>query len=171
MAAEATFAELFAASRESAVHLEMRDGYMLDDPSFAAWLHDGRFDLDDAESREWRAIIRDAVSRGVVVRRARIISEPLSDYVRFEHAVTSVHNVAAGELVRWLPRRQANGLALPANDFWLFDGGTLLVNYFAGDGDWIGMELDSDPEVIKLCAEAFEAVWFRAIRHEDYQPA
>lgn len=42
MASETTFAELFAATRESAVHLEMRDGYMLDDPSFLAWLEDGR---------------------------------------------------------------------------------------------------------------------------------
>ena len=170
MAEAPTFAELFKASHESAVHLEMRDGYMLDDPSFAAWLNDGRFELDDAESREWRAIIRDAVSRGVDVRRARIVSEPLSDYVRFEHAITAVHNIAAGEQVRWLPRRQANGLALPANDFWLFDGGTLIVNHFAGNSDWTGIELDPDPAAIRLCAEAFEAVWSRAVRHEDYRP-
>lgn len=32
------------------------------------------------------------------------------------------HNVKAGEEVRWLPRRQASDLALPGNDFWLFDG-------------------------------------------------
>lgn len=170
MASETTFAELFAATRESAVHLEMRDGYMLDDPSFLAWLEDGRV-VDDPESQEWRALVRQTVDRGVSVRRARIVSEPLSDYIRFEHALTAGHNIAAGEEVRWLPRRLATNLALPGNDFWLFDGKTLLVNHFSGDSDWIGTEIDSDPSAVKLCAEAFEAVWSRAVPHEDYEPA
>jgi hypothetical protein len=170
VASETTFAELFAATRESAVHLEMRDGYMLDDPSFLAWLEDGRI-VDDPESQQWRALVRETVDRGVSVRRARIVSEPLSDYIRFEHAVTAGHNIAAGEEVRWLPRRLATNLALPGNDFWLFDGRTLLVNHFSGNSDWTGMELDPDPSAVKLCTEAFEAVWSRAVSHEDYEPA
>ena len=170
MASETTFAELFAATRESAVHLEMRDGYMLDDPSFLAWLEDGRV-VDDPESQQWRALVRATVDRGVSIRRARIVSEPLSDYIRFEHAVTAGHNIAAGEEVRWLSRRLTTNLALPGNDFWLFDGRTLLVNHFSGDSDWTGMELDPDPSAVKLCAEAFEAVWSRAVPHEDYTPA
>lgn len=36
MASEATFDELFRNAQHSAVHLEMRDGYMLDDPAFIA---------------------------------------------------------------------------------------------------------------------------------------
>jgi len=170
VASETTFAELFAATRESAVHLEMRDGYMLDDPSFVAWLEDGRV-VDDPESQEWRALVRETVGRGVSIRRARIVSEPLSDYIRFEHALTAGHNIAAGEEVRWLPRRLTTSLALPGNDFWLFDGKTLLVNHFSGEGESFGMELDPDPSAVKLCAEAFEAVWSRAVPHEDYTPA
>jgi hypothetical protein len=107
----------------------------------------------------------------VSIRRARIVSEPLSDYIRYEYAVTAGHNVAAGEEVRWLPRRLTTNLALPGNDFWLFDGQTLIVNHFSGGSDWIGMEIDSDPSAVKLCAEAFEAVWSRAVSHEDYKPA
>ena len=170
MASETTFAELFAVARESAFHLEMRDGYMLDDPSFLAWLEDGRV-VDDPESQQWRALVREAVDRGVSIRRARIVSEPLSDYIRFEHAVTAGHNIAAGEEVRWLPRRLTTNLALPGNDFWLFDGKTLLVNHFSGDSNWIGMELDSDPSAVELCAKAFEAMWSRAVSHEGYTPA
>jgi Family of unknown function (DUF6879) len=30
-------------------------------------------------------------------------------------------NIAAGEEVRWLPRRRASDLRLPGNDFWLLD--------------------------------------------------
>jgi len=170
VASETTFAELFAATRESAVHLETRDGYMLDDPSFLAWLEDGRV-LDDPESQQWRALVRETVDRGVRIRRARIVSEPLSDYIRYEHAVTAGHNIAAGEEVRWLPRRLTTNLALPGNDYWLFDRKTLLVNHFSGNSDWIGMEIDPDPSAVKLCVEAFETVWSRAVPHEDYKPA
>lgn len=70
----------------------------------------------------WIELVSAAVSRGVDVHRACIVSEPISPYVRHEYEITSGHNVKAGEAVRWLPRRQASDLALPGNDFWLFDG-------------------------------------------------
>jgi hypothetical protein len=149
----------------------MRDGYMLDDPAFASWREDGRLILDDPESQHWRDLIRMAVSRGVEVHRARIVSEPVSAYIRFEYEITSPHNIAAGEQVRWLPRRHATDLALPGNDFWLFDGKTALINHFDGNGAWIDTEVTTDPMVIKHCAEAFEAVWARAVDHQDYRPA
>ena len=67
------------------------------------------------------------------MRRARIVSEPVSEYIRFEHDVTYT-NVAAGEEVRWLPRRLASDIALPGNDFWLFDERLAVFNHFAGAG-------------------------------------
>ncbi|MFI7273002.1 DUF6879 family protein [Streptomyces sp. NPDC049879] len=170
-----SFRELFAGSARSAVHLEMRDGYMKSDPSYEAWqrgLRDAIADIDPAW-RPWTRLVRETVDRGVEVRRARIVSEPLSDYIRFEHHVTD-GNVEAGEQVRWLPRRRATDLALPGNDFWLFDGELLLINHFDGEGEVAPTdprELVHDPEVVKLCATAFEAVWERAVPHEDYRPA
>ncbi|MER6361557.1 DUF6879 family protein [Kitasatospora sp. NPDC001527] len=146
----------------------MRDGYMRDDPVFVAW-QAGRVELGDAEA-DWRALVAQSVARGVEVRRARVVSEPLSDYVRFEYDITERHNIAAGEQVRWLPRRQATALALPGNDFWLFDGSTLLVNHFSGDGDWTASEPITDSEAVKLCSTAFEAVWSRAVPHAEYRP-
>jgi hypothetical protein len=112
----------------------------------------------------------EVTARGVVVRRARIVSEPVSDYIRWEHSLTAAHNLAAGEQVRWLPRRRTTDLALPGVDFWLFDGTTAVFNHFTGEGQWAdpGMETESDPVVAKLCADAFEAVWERAIPHEQY---
>ncbi|WP_438948653.1 DUF6879 family protein [Streptomyces atratus] len=55
-------------------------------------------------------------ARGVRVLRARVVSEPVTEYIRFEHAITDA-NLRAGEEVRWLPRRRASTLALPGNDF------------------------------------------------------
>ncbi|WP_371782092.1 DUF6879 family protein [Streptosporangium subroseum] len=148
----------------------MRDGYMLDDPDFHAWQAGHRLNPGDRSSwwRPWLQNIVNAVARGTDVRRARIVSEPVSDYIRYEYAVT-FPNVLAGEQVRWLPRRQSTDLVLPGNDFWLFDQETLLINHFSGNGDWLDVEQVTEPAVIKLCGEAFEAVWHRAIPHDDYR--
>jgi hypothetical protein len=168
----ATVEKLMRAAAVSAVHLEMRDGYMLDDPVFDAWREDhSRVTVDDEGGRKWRSLIRETTARGVSVKRARIVSEPLSDYVRFEYDITSGHNARAGEDVRWLPRRQTTGLALPGNDFWLFDGELLLVIHFSGSGDWTDTEQLSDPAVVKHCSAAFDAVWRLAVPHADYNPA
>lgn len=167
-----TLEQLLAACRHSAWHLEMRDGYALDDPGFATWQAGHRIDLDDRASwwRPWLQNIVDAVARGVDVRRARVVSEPISPYVRYEYDVT-VPNVRAGEQVRWLPRRLATDLLLPGNDFWLLDGGNLLVHHFSGVGDKVDAELVTDPVITEQCTEAFESIWRRAIPHEDYRPA
>ena len=165
------FLEALAKAQRSAVHLEMRDSYMLDDPAFLDWQQGKRLDRSDRASwwRPWCDTVAEAVGRGVVMRRARIISEPVTDYIRYEYDVTHP-NVVAGEHVRWLPRRRTTGIALPGVDFWLFDDQVVLFNHFTGDGQWADpdMETTTDPAVVKLCASAFEAVWEQGIDHEQY---
>jgi hypothetical protein len=113
--------------------------------------------------------MRRTVSRGVVVRRARVVSEPVTDYIRYEHAGTVV-DIHAGEQVRRLPRRQASDIALPGNDCWVFDGQIVLLNHFTGDGNWSepGWEVRSEPAVARLASTAFETVWERGVPHEKY---
>ncbi|MDT0443902.1 DUF6879 family protein [Streptomyces johnsoniae] len=173
MAETPSIRELFQKCRRSAWHLEMRDGYMKSDPSYIAWARGERETAEDfdPERRPWLRLMRESTDRGIEVRRARIVSEPVSDYIRFEHHVTDP-NVAAGEKVKWLPRRQATDLALPGNDFWLFDEEVLLVHHFDGEGELAPVdahELVEDPAVIKLCGTAFEAIWSRAVPHEEYR--
>ena len=166
------FDELMSACTRSAIHLEMRDKYDVSDEAedFDTWRRTGRRETDPASAYwgPWVDLISGAVARGVVVRRARIVSEPVSDYIRYEHASTGV-NVCAGEQVRWLPRRQASGIALPGNDFWLFDDRVIRWGFFSGAGASAGHELSEDPAEAKLCAEAFEAVWARAVPHDQYE--
>jgi hypothetical protein len=165
------FAELLGACQRSAVHLEMRDAYAVDYESgpFADWRAGARHDPADRASwwRPWLDLVQQNVARGVTIRRARIVSEPVSEYIRFEYDGTFT-NVAAGEQVRWLPRRRASDIALPGNDFWLFDDHLVHWNHFAGDGSSQGPELSEDPGAAKLCAEAFEAVWDRSTPHDQY---
>lgn len=165
--------ELLRSCEHSAVHLEMRDVYMRSDPMFAAWQQGHRYDPADRDSwwRPWLDIVVAARGRGVTIRRMRIVSEPVSEYIRFEYDDTFT-NVAAGEDVRWLPRRRASDLLLPGNDFWVFDDRLVLWNYFTGEGEVApeGREITEDPTLVKTCATAFDSAWERAIPHEEYRP-
>ncbi|MFE4663877.1 DUF6879 family protein [Streptomyces sp. NPDC056716] len=169
-----SFEELLGAAQQSAVHLEMRDQYSVGDEEddFNAWLSTGRRDVDPASEywAPWFELISSTVARGVVVRRARIVSEPVTDYIRYEHA-GAVVNVTAGEQVRWLPRPRAVDLLLPGADLWIFDQEQVLFNHFTGVGDWADprQELRTEPTIVKQCSDAFEAVWERAVPHETYE--
>lgn len=167
----------FRGAVRSAVHLEMRDMYEPLDPVYLDWQAraKGNPELPFHEwypverFHEWHDIVKETVSRGVRMRRVRIVSEPVTDYIRFEHAVTPEMNIPAGEEVRWLPRRRASDLALPGNDFWAFDDRLVRLHHFSGEGDIVEHEFSEDPAVVKLCVSAFEAVWERAIPHDEYQ--
>lgn len=169
----ATFADLLAATRHSAVHLEMRDVYAVGDErdDFENFLRTGTPNLDPACSfwPQWMPLVQEALAHGVVMRRARIVSEPVTDYIRYEHAITPL-NLQAGEDVRWLPRRHASDIPLPGNDFWLLDGRIVQFHHFTGTGDWAPAEKErtDDPAAAALCAAAFETVWERGTPHEKY---
>jgi hypothetical protein len=172
VASELLSYDLFRSAERSAMHLEMRDAYTPNDPDWLDWQAGKRF--DPAEREEWRGfsrLISATVARGVSVRRARIVSEPVTDYIRYEYDVTAGHNLAAGEQVRWLPCRNTAGLLVPSTDFWVFDGQVVVWNHFAGDGSWIAEEKCDDRALAGLCASAFGAAWERAIPHEEYRPA
>ena len=162
------FDEMLRATRQAALHLELRDTYAGTDPDFAAWRIGELVDRSEGDA-EWHALIRPLVDRGVDVRRLRVMSEPVSDYIRWEHMITDASSIAAGESVRWLPRRRVSDLAVPGNDFWLFDD-RIVFNYFSGEGEWVDGELTTEHTVVEFCRSAFEALWRRGIDHADYTP-
>jgi hypothetical protein len=168
------FGELIGACERSAIHLETRDVYAIPEEvePFVAWKAGFRHEPDDRDSwwNEFKQQIADAVARGVVVRRARVVSEPVTDYIRFEYDGT-FKSIASGESVRWLPRRLASDLCVPCNDFWVFDERVVRLHHFSGDGKRVAHELSEDPKLAKVCVSAFEAVWERGIDHADYRPA
>ncbi|MFV2172558.1 DUF6879 family protein [Actinomadura sp. LOL_016] len=165
---EPSFEDLLAVTARSVVHLEARDTYDPDDPAFRRWLQDGDTSYDwDA----WITLIGDAVDRGVRFRRLRIVSEPVSDYIRWEHAI-SYGNIKAGEELRWLPRHLAFDLAHPVADFFMWDQRLIAYNFTSGDGvDTEQMEYVADPRQILPVVGMFEMLWERGIPHADYTPA
>jgi hypothetical protein len=167
MATVPPFSELIAATTRSAVHLETRDAYTPDDPAFLDWKAGNP--VSAPAGAAWYNLVREHTARGVSFRRARVVSEPLADYLRFEYESTAL-NINAGEQVRWLSRSSAPGLLVPLCDFWVLDDRLVRFGYFAGNGDYLGDELTDAPELASACAGAFERVWERAIPHDEYRP-
>lgn len=166
-----SFEDLLDSAQAHALHLEMRDVYAVGEERevYDAFLRDGRVPADDSEFWSgWLPLVERTVARGVEVRLARVVSEPVTDYIRFEHAITDA-NVRAGEQVRWLPRRRASTLALPGNDFWLIDDRLVRFNLFSGNGEALEPDHTDDPAAVKLCSEAFRSVWELATDHADYR--
>ncbi|WFB83749.1 MULTISPECIES: DUF6879 family protein [Streptomyces] len=166
-----SFEDLLDSAQTHALHLELRDVYAVGEERevFDAFLRDGSVPADDSEYWSgWLPLVERTVARAVKVRRARIVSEPVTDYIRFEHAITDA-NLRAGEQIRWLPRRRASTLALPGNDFWLIDDRLVRWNIFSGDGQALEPDHTDDPAAVKLCEEAFRAVWGLATDHADYR--
>jgi len=169
---EATVYDLLRSAGRSAIHLEMRDAYTPSDPDWLDWQAGNRFDPAKHQGWiDWFELMKAAVGRGVTARRARIVSEPVTDYIKYEYDVTADYNLAAGEQVRWLPRRRTAGLLVPPTDFWVFDEQVVVWNHFAGDGSWVTREDSDDLSLAKLCVSSFDAVWERAIPHAEYRPA
>ncbi|MEU2712491.1 DUF6879 family protein [Streptomyces sp. NPDC007205] len=164
--------EGLAKAQRSAVHLEMRDAYQPGDREFIAWQNGKRLDPTADRSTWWRPfldVVIETRARGVVMRRARIVSEPVTDYIKYEYDVT-FPNIAAGELVRWLPRRRAADIPLPGTDLWMFDNSSVLFTYFSGNGEVVDREWHTEPAVVELVSTAFEKVWERATPHDEYKP-
>lgn len=169
MTREWVIAGAMRSAQQSAFHLEMRDLYMVDEADLNSW-RTGTYNGANRSSW-WLTLAAETVARGVSVRRARIVSEPVSEYIRFEYESTTA-NIRAGEDVRWLSRRVASDIAVPVNDFWLIDGKLAIFNQMDGYGNWVKdgpEEVREEPEVVQLCAAAFTGVWDRAIPHADYR--
>lgn len=166
-----SFDELIQNCHHSAVHLEMRDITVIDAEAaeYQAWLREQPAKrVKDAEYHtSWRQTVAEATERGVSMRRARIVSQPVSDYVRFLHAGTW-WNIEAGEQVRWLPRHKATSLLLPAADLWLFDDQVIRWHHFSGKGDYADEELCEDPQITAAVSKAFEQVWEIATDHAEF---
>lgn len=152
-----------------AAHLETRDAYgtTVELPHMATWAAGEPDDLHWLDG--WCSTLRDHVRAGRWVRRARIVSEPLSDYQRWSHSI-AWPMVDAGEDIRWVPRRLVSSVALPGNDYYLFDDRLVVFLLYAGSGVGTDKVTSTDPADIRLCRSAFEAAWKASIAHSDYQP-
>lgn len=159
--------ELIADAR-SVAKLELRDNYAVDGTLFTAWqVGDSEAISRAAETLRGRVAAR--VAAGMSLRRAKVVSEPLSRYQRFALEITA-HAVDAGEDIRWVPRRLVSTIPLPGNDFFVLDDKFVIFNVLDGSDDRAEQQLYRDVTVVKRCRDAFEVIWTLSIPHRDYQP-
>jgi hypothetical protein len=150
-----------------AAHLEMRDAYgtATELPYMARWAAGEPDDLQWLQG--WCGTLRGHVKAGRSVRRARVVSEPLSDYQRWSRSI-ALPMVEAGEDIRWVPRRLLSAVALPGNDFYLFDDRLAVFLLYTGNGLAAGQVSSADPAVLRLCRASFEAAWKLSVPHREY---
>ncbi|GAA1555275.1 hypothetical protein GCM10009789_05900 [Kribbella sancticallisti] len=166
---EQELTDLTSGFRHSAIHLETRDAYGTETelPYMAKWAAGEPDDLSWLQ--EWCEKIRGHLDSGRSVRRAKIVSEPLSDYQRWAHAVIGPM-VDAGEDIRWVPRQTVSAVCIPGNDYYLFDDERVVFLHYAGSGLNTTFTTTTDPAVVEMCSAAFEKVWALSVPHSDYKP-
>jgi hypothetical protein len=163
--------ELFNRFDHDAFHLELRDDYgsPVENTPYARWQ---RGEPDDyAWLDDWKTLMRRVTGGGRTVRRVRVVTEPHSRYVTWEHSLTH-HNLEVGEDIRWLPRHTLPaGIAFPlaGNDWWLYDERLLAVGHFDADGRVLGSEIVEDPATVAECVRLRDLLWNIAVPHTEYK--
>jgi hypothetical protein len=165
------FLELFTGFEHTAFRLEVRDRYNATGEAerFARFLagDESWRRLDRIERAGWFAMMREATSAGKRVERVRVVTEPHSDYIRFEAAMTP-GNQAAGEDIRYLPRTHPSVAGLPSWDYWLFDSRMVARLRFDDDHRMQGAELIEDPAVVAAHCAWRDAAWHHAVPFDTY---
>ncbi|CAL2059374.1 conserved protein of unknown function [Streptomyces murinus] len=158
--------ELFETFEHTAWRLETQRGYESDRQSdrYQRW---ARGDGYSAEGREKFLDGRRALAKqGKRVERVRVVDDPPTENQRYL-LVGAPSTIAAGEDIRHLWRADADRLALPNADFWLFDSRTLAL-FHHEEGRTLGLELITDPaEVLKAC-QVRDAAWHFAVPYEEF---
>jgi hypothetical protein len=146
----AQFEELFTTFERTARRLEVRGRYDVESERLYLdrWRDGIQEDRQHVESRRpWLSEVRENVAQGRTYQRARVVAEPLTEYVRYALRGTR-QTVEAGEDIRYLLRWRADRLDLPDHDFWLFDGRRLVLMPFTADDRPLGGFVVTEPEVV-----------------------
>lgn len=162
------FAELFRRFSRSAWRWEAQGTYRQPDEvePWQRW-RDGIAVATDLDwLRPWLDEVRSATSAGKRFERVRVMTEPPTEYLRWQMEVTPA-NIQAGEEIRILAASEARALNLPDQDFWLFDDERVAVLHFSSD-DLEGAEIITDPATVARYRSWRDVAWQHAVAFEDY---
>jgi len=121
--------------------------------------------------RPWLDKLRRDHQQGKRWQRVRIVSVPLSDWMRYGTEVARL-NVLAGEDIRYLRRQVAGGLGIAPYDAWLFDSTRLVQLHFdKSDDTFCGAETIADPAVVTRHLLWRELAWRHAQTRDEFVAA
>ncbi len=160
-------AELYDTFEHTVFKLEVRDRYNV--PGEQASLRRFLAQEPDPEraTRPWLAKMKAATEAGKRVERVRVVTEPHSNYIRWEIAGTP-YNLGAGEDIRYLPRLRAKEAGLPDHDFCLFDSRRLVLLNFDADDRPLEHELTTDPALVVQHCYWRDVAWHYAVPYSEY---
>ncbi|PSK85954.1 hypothetical protein CLV63_13713 [Murinocardiopsis flavida] len=163
--------QIFDDFQHTAFRLETLQRYAEDGEAepFDRFLSDGS--MGPSESMEkWCAELRDKTARGLRQGRVHVVTEPLSDYMRFECAAGYRHSAPAGEQIRILAVQDGEWpQGLPHLDYWLFDSHQLVRMDYRADDLLLTPVLVTDPEQIVAANTWRDRAIHLSIPYADYE--
>jgi hypothetical protein len=152
--------------RQSAFRLETRDHYDVPQESdwFQAFLRGEGIPELTPENDSWLKLVHGHCRSGKRMQRVHIVSQPLTDYCRFELSLC-VASVAAGEEIRIIERGQLPELVDMREDFWLFDDQAAIVLDYDENGRFLGTK---EVEDLTLYREVARITLTHSIHLDEY---
>lgn len=157
------FAALFDTWHTAAWRWECQGEYHEPDEQepFARWR---RGEGDHAWIRPWTDRVRAWRRTGKTFGRVRMLTEPLTEYLRWMLDVTPT-NIEAGEDIRWIEEGRARELGAPRYDFYLLDDRVVILQF--DERGVSGADLIDDADVVRQHQAWRDLVWPLAIPHHD----
>ncbi|MFR9729105.1 DUF6879 family protein [Saccharopolyspora sp. MS10] len=125
---------------------------------------------DDTWLAPWTDNVRRATSQGRRFQRVRLLTEPLTLYLRFELDLALRANLPAGEEIRCITASKAADLDLPVGtDFWMFDDAQVGVMRF-GDRGMLGLEMIDGTDHVEQYRRWRDLAWSSAQPAEQWAP-
>jgi hypothetical protein len=138
------FGELFSSSKKSAFRLELLDLYTVpeEEPYFKNYLSSPSIAPPLDFNSDWKSMLEDANNRGVEYSRARVVRQPVTDYLKFEISWGYSESIKLGEDIRAII---TDGIVsfnteVPfLKDFWLFDDEHCFIIEYDYIGKFLGV--------------------------------
>ena len=164
------FQAVFGQFRHSAWRLEIQGWYDEPDegPLIARWLRDGDQAPTLAWFADWPEVIAEQAMQGKRYSRVRVLTDPLTDYLRWQLGVITPPAIRAGEDIRVLAADLAATLSLGTADFWMFDDELVALLEFE-HGAVTGAQLIDDPQAVEPFHAIRATAWDHAVRFEEYR--
>lgn len=163
---EDEFDRFFEECCYTAFRLETLQTYTVDyeEEAFRRFLAGGEI-VGTESQREWARL----VSTGRHFRRVHVVTEPLTDYLRFECAWAYRASVEAGEDVHVLTTDEGSWPeGIPRHDFWLFDSEHLVRMNYGPDHTMLIPELVIEPNEIVRANAVRDRALHLAMPFTDY---
>jgi len=119
---------------------------------------------------EWCSMVKNHIASGRAMRRVHVVNLPLGDYLNFEIRWGYLKTSEAGEDIRLIDRATLSPEVerITREDFWFFDGSTVMINDYTPAGTLYQARITRDPALVSRYAEREREVWERAVSFKKF---